>query len=361
MPVVAGSAGPRHAKSSLLLTIVFFLSPLVTCAAPRLAPFSFAIVGLALIGTALLGGTGWRDLLPRTPALVAWLVLVAYVFLNASWAAERGAALGKAALLAGVVLMTFAAASAAATLDAKSLRRAALAFAAGAFLGGAFMVLELCTDGAATRTAMNAVPLLRSESAKHVRIADGAIAGLNRSKLNQNVTLVMFHLWPGLLILTGLGMKGVRRTVAPAIFFITLAFAIAISEHKSSQVALIGSGLVLLSARLWPRPVIRALTVLWCAAFVLVIPVDFLAYRAGLHLAPWLPDSARARVILWEYTAERALTHPWLGIGVNSTSALKDEDNARLRPKSRRGSSCNGPRANMATISSCRLGMSSAW
>ena len=30
----------------------------------------------------------------------------------------------------------------------------------------------------------------------------------------------------------------------------------------------------------------------------------------------WLPDSARARIILWEYIAERVLEHPWLGIGV---------------------------------------------
>jgi O-antigen ligase len=37
----------------------------------------------------------------------------------------------------------------------------------------------------------------------------------------------------------------------------------------------------------------------------------------------WLPSSARARVIIWQYTAERALEHPWIGIGVNSTPAVK--------------------------------------
>jgi O-antigen ligase len=42
-------------------------------------------------------------------------------------------------------------------------------------------------------------------------------------------------------------------------------------------------------------------------------------------LAEWLPSSARARVIIWEYTAERALEHPWLGVGVGSTAALRDQ------------------------------------
>jgi hypothetical protein len=65
------------------------------------------------------------------------------------------------------------------------------------------------------------------------------------------------------------------------------------------------------------------------APFVLVIPADFLAYRTGLHFVSWLPESARARVILWEYTAERALTHPWLGIGMGSTPVLRDEDKAK--------------------------------
>jgi hypothetical protein len=43
----------------------------------------------------------------------------------------------------------------------------------------------------------------------------------------------------------------------------------------------------------------------------LVIPASFAAYDSGLHLATWLPKSARARVILWEYTAEQVLNRPF--------------------------------------------------
>ncbi len=331
MSAVADPSGRDSDKSNLLLSSLLFASPLVTCGVPRLTPFLFAVLGIALVGAALRRGTPWRQLLPPTPAFWACLALVLYVFLNATWAADRGAAFGKATLLAGLVLVTFAAVLAVSTLDAASLRRAALAFAAGAFVGAGFILLELLTNGVVTRTVISTFPFLQPHFPKHVTILHGEVTRINPSKLNQNVNLVMFHLWPGLLALTGL--KSGRRMIALVVFFMTAAVAITISEHDSSQVALIGSSVVLLLAWHWPRPVTRVLAALWCLAFVLVIPADFLAYRSGLHLAPWLPPSARARVILWEYTAERMLTHPWLGIGVGSTPVLKDEDQAKAPPE----------------------------
>ena len=151
------------------------------------------------------------------------------------------------------------------------------------------------------------------------------------SELNSNVSLAMFHLWPGLLAL--LALEGARRTVATTVFFATLAAVVALSEHASSQMALIGSGLVVLAARHWrPQPVIRALAVVWCAAFVLVIPASFIAYQSGLHLATWLPNSARHRVILWESTAEQTFAHPLLGVGVKSTAALTARQKAAAPP-----------------------------
>ena len=315
---------PRAARTNRLLSTIFFLSPLATSVAPRLTPFFFAFVSIALIGSALRREVGLRQLLPRGQALQAlavWLLLAAYVGLNATWSVERVDGFGKAAMLAGLATMSFAAVAAALVLDKRILVRAGLFFAAGAFLGGLFILIELLTDGVMTRTAMTWVPLLQPSAAKHLKVAHGEVTRMNLSELNSNVSLAMFHLWPGLLAL--LALEGVRRTVATTVFFATLAAAIALSEHASSQMALIGSGLVVLAARRWrPQPVIRAVAVVWCAAFVLVIPASFIAYQSGLHLATWLPNSARHRVILWESTAEQTFAHPLLGVGVKSTPAL---------------------------------------
>jgi O-antigen ligase len=181
-------------------------------------------------------------------------------------------------------------------------------------------LLELLTDGIVTRTVMQWIPLLQRSSAKHLKIEHDQVTRIGLSELDPNVTLAMFHFWPGLLALSGLKA---RRAVAMTVFFVTLAAVIMTSEHASSQVALVGSGTVaLLSWHSRPQAVIRTLTVLWCAAFVLVIPASFIAYQSGLHGATWLPVSARHRVILWQSTAEQVLAHPLLGIGVKSTPVL---------------------------------------
>lgn len=320
-----------HAGSTIrLLPAVFFLSPLATSVAPRLTPFFFALVGIVLIGAAVRRGVGWRQLLPRGQALhvlAVWLLLAAYVFLNATWSAERVDGFGKAAMLAGLALMSFAAVAAALSLDKRILVQAGLFFAAGAFLGGLFILIELLTGGIITRTVMNLVPLLQPSAAKHLKMAQGQVTRIKLSQLDTNVSLAMFHLWPGLLALTAL--EGARRTAAMTVFFVALAAVIAASEHASSQMALIGSALVVLTAWSWrQRAVIRALAVLWCAAFVLVIPASFIAYQNELHLANWLPNSARHRIILWQSTAEQTLTHPLLGIGVKSTPVLTKQQKA---------------------------------
>jgi O-antigen ligase len=80
--------------------------------------------------------------------------------------------------------------------------------------------------------------------------------------------------------------------------------------------------------------VVRGLAIAWCIGFVLVIPLDFLAFKADLHHPKWLPTSTRARIIIWEYTAERVLEKPWLGIGADSTPAMiVKPKNPSERPK----------------------------
>ncbi len=325
MSSLAGATKSRVVRDNLL-PIVFFMSPLATSAAPRLTPFFVAIVGIALIGSALRRGMQWRELLPRNAALMACLLFAAYVFLNATWSVDPLAGIGKAALLVALVLITFAAVEAASALEKATLCQAAIAFAAGALMGALFIMVELLTRGIVTRTVVGWIPSLSSP--KHFDISDGMLTALNLSKLDQNINLAMFHLWPGLLAL--MGLASTRRTIAMVVFFATIAAVIALSNHDSSQVALIASSLVVMLAWQWRTLVIRTLAIFWCAAFVFVIPASFAAYESGLHFANWLPKSARARVILWEYTAEQALSRPLLGVGVDSTSRLSIEQKATL-------------------------------
>ncbi len=314
-------------RGGALISALFFLSPLLTAAAPRLSPFFLPIIGLALIVVALRRGLDWRELLKPNAALIALVVVALYTGLSAAWAANPEGAIGKSAILLAATLVVFAATAAMATLDKGEIASASRAFVAGVLGAAGFVTIELLTDGALTRAAMNAIPLFRPERAKHMTIVSGRVTKINLSEFNQHVAMLALPLWPGLLALRAL--YGPRRILLMALFFAALAVPIAISEHDSSQVALVASLIVLPFAWSWPRAVIRGLALLWCLGFVLVLPLDFLAYKAELHQAKWLPSSARARVIIWEFTAERVLERPWLGIGADSTPAVKAKSEAQ--------------------------------
>lgn len=304
-----------------LIPILLFITPLLTAIAPRLAPFLLLILASVLIVAGLRRGVPWRALVQPNAAMIAFAAVAAYAAVSTIWAVEPGEALSKGALLLAVTFVVFAAATAIASLDAEQVRRAALAFVAGALSAALFVTIELLTDGALTRGVMNAIPALQPHDMKRVQIVGGRVTRMNLAELNQNVAIVAFQLWPGLLALSTL--QSSKRMILSGLFFLALAVPILLSKHDSSQIGLIVSALILPLARANARAVIRGLALAWCLGFALVLPLDFLAYKAGLHLADWLPNSARARVIIWEYTAERVLERPWLGIGADSTPGAK--------------------------------------
>jgi O-antigen ligase len=320
MSSAAGGNGQSF-RGGALIPILFFITPLFTAAAPRLAPFLLPIVAFLLIIVALRRGLPWRELLQPNAASAALIAVGLYAALSAIWAESPGSALSKAALLIAATLVVFAASAAIAVLDKDQVRRASLAFIAGALCAAGFVMTELLTDGALTRFAMNNIPAFKPDRAKHVAIRHGRVTKINLSEFNQHVAMLAFQLWPGLLALRVLELR--RKILLTILFVAALAVPIAFSEHDSSQLGLVAALLIFPLARIKPRAVISGLAIAWCLGFVLVIPLDFLAFKAGLHQAKWLPVSARARIIIWEYTAERALENPWLGIGADSTPAVK--------------------------------------
>jgi O-antigen ligase len=321
----------RVLSRSSLTPLVCFLSPFVTAAVPRLTWLFLPLLALAFVLPVVRRGGDWRQLLRPNAALWAMVLVAAYALLSAIWAADPGAAIGKGLLLLAMTLVTFVGVAALAEGDAEQLRRAAFAFAAGAFLGGLFMLFELLTNAALSRAVVSSVGWLKPAAMKLMIFVNGRATGVDLSQLNRNVAIVMFNLWAGLLALQMIEER-TRRSVAMLLLFLATAVPVFLSNHQSSQVALLLSLLAFFFARRWPRPAFRALAALWCLGFVLVLPADFLAYKAGLHLEPWMPSSFKARVIIWEYTAERVLDHPWLGIGARSTRDVRQPKDLSDKP-----------------------------
>jgi O-antigen ligase len=303
-----------------LLQSAFLIGPLAMSAIPLLTPIFFGGFCVALVGTARCRGAQWRDLLYPTLALVACLVLAAYVLLNATWSADPTTSLRKAAVFTGLVLMSFAVVRAVTLLDKQASCRSGLFLAAGVFAGALFILAELITHGLMTSFAMNWTPILFPHSPENVQIVQGQIVAVKPDQLNRNVGIVMLGLWPGLLALYGL--KGLIRRAAVAVLFVTIGIVVTISSHTASQVALLGSTIIVLAMWYWPRYVVRALAILWCLSLVVVIPASLVAYQNELHFETSLPDTARQRIIIWQYTAEQTFNHPWIGVGIESTPVL---------------------------------------
>jgi O-antigen ligase len=303
-----------------LLQSAFFIGPLAMSAIPLLTPIFFAGFCVTLIATARRRGARWRDLLYPTPAFVGCLVFAVYVLLNATWSADPATGLRKATVFASLVLLCFAAANSVVQSEQKTDHRSGLFLAAGVFVGALFVLAELLTHGVASSFAMNWVSILYPHSPENIQIVDGRVVRIKLDQMNHNVGIVMLGLWPGLLALTSL--KGFIRTTAVAVFFVTIGVVVMISAHAASQMALLGSTIIVAAMWYWPRYVVRVLAMLWCLSFVFVIPASLAAYQKGLHLETWLPNSARQRIIIWQYTAEQVFNHPWIGVGVESTPVL---------------------------------------
>jgi O-antigen ligase len=59
----------------------------------------------------------------------------------------------------------------------------------------------------------------------------------------------------------------------------------------------------------------RLLCAGWVIACLAVVPLTLTLHRLDLHNAPWLQDSFRHRIIIWNHTAEETLKSPIFGIG----------------------------------------------
>ena len=305
-------------RSFSTLTGLFFLASAFSIAAPRLAPAFLGLLGLVLIALPWRRAARWRELTQSRTLLFLLLAASAYTLLSAVWSAAPGTSVLKAALFAAFSMLTLGAVSAIDRLEATELRLIARAVIAGTFVGAAYVMLEILTEGRITVTLMNLLSVFRPENAKHVRIEDGVITDINMSRFNHHATMVILFLWPTLLLMKET-LAGPRRSLIGGLFLVVVVMAVFLSEHDSSQLAIIVSLFAWLLAKTWPGMTIRGMAALWCVGFVVIIPLVHLAYDAGLHKAESLPNSFRARIIIWDYTRERALNSPWLGIGAGAT------------------------------------------
>jgi O-antigen ligase len=291
-----------------------------------------ALVGIrlavVLFGTLALSAGGVRLEVPRTlTELPAWmlvaLALAAWMLISVVWAADRIEGIGKVGvflfLLAVLRFASITVPRLSQEVHAEVLRAIVIAFAVAL----TYLCIEELTGHAIKQTIFTLLPWSRP-AVRHMGMHGTEIAYIEPYISNRNMAALSLALWPALMAVFTLFETARARLISAALVTVA-AVTVASSQHESSALALLAGGLVLAIAFGSVRIAIGVVAAGWVAACLLVVPVTDLAFRqANLHMAEWLPRTARQRVVLWGYTASQIYQRPLTGVGVASTKTLDD-------------------------------------
>jgi len=253
------------------------------------------------------------------PFLVA-LLFGGYLVVNSLWAVDRVAALGKSALFLASVGSLLAASQGLKRAPAGALQRVGRGMVIAFALAVAYLLVEEVSNHFIKQSLYNSFPSLRPDP-KHISLDGDLITQVARYVSNRNMAVAHLVLWPVLLCCVALLGGWARRAACVGLVGV-LGWAVSLSLHETSMIALVLSLLVFAAARFWPRLALGLLAAGWAVSTLLVVPMVSQAYKAGFYTDKRLPLSARHRVILWGYTAEQWAKKPWLGVGVDSTKPL---------------------------------------
>ncbi len=295
----------------------------VALTVPRLIPAMLVLSGCIALAIMLNSGIANLGNRLRKPAILALGALVAYLFVNSSWAIDQGAAFAKSATILVIVAAMSSLAFYSEQASDAACRRIAV-FSTWAFLAGAAILsIELMFDQPLWRFAHNYLPGLVGDADKHVLKENGKIVRAELYIPNRNVTAAVILVWP-VLLFAGALPEAWRRVAAVLVAASIIASAL-ISQSATAGVA-VAAGFAVLGAGFLSRRAVKwTLTAAWIIAVAFAVPLG--AMPAKLGWTQWTglaSSSAAARFFIWQYTAEKVKERPLAGIGVRGTRVLQE-------------------------------------
>jgi O-antigen ligase len=259
------------------------------------------------------------------PLIVVLAVFAAYVLASAAWSQAPKLALYTVAIGSLVLAASWAAVAGMALMPLIRCRKLANAIIIGFAIGLAFLLIEELSDDAIKLFFYNKLPFV-IRNPKHMNLRDAEILNVALYMSNRSVAIASLLLWPVLGMIAALFTTSVQKPWRMALSLsigITVVVIVLLSQHETSAIALSLGAVVFLVAFVSRRGAVLLATAGWLTAVLLVIPAAHYAYD-GLQLQKpgALPFSARARVVLWKYTATQIRKAPYIGVGALSTEPL---------------------------------------
>lgn len=142
----------------------------------------------------------------------------------------------------------------------------------------------------------------------------GQLVSIAEVDLTRSFAPVPLLVWGVMLAVLGTlsGMRG--RWLAAGTFALTFA-VVMVGSNETAKAAILAGGLAFAIAsvgRIWSY---RLLQTGWVIACLAIVPITLGLYRANLHNAEWLQETAQHRIIIWNRFTEETMKQPLLGVG----------------------------------------------
>ncbi|WP_439544135.1 O-antigen ligase family protein [Hyphomicrobium sp.] len=318
-------AAPTRA---FLLAAVATFATVLSVAVPRIGPLAIAIFTMS--GAAFLAIRDAMQPGAMDRAKVFFLrpemLFAAWILIACAWSVEPFKSFFEAIFLAVLILHALYLATYIDKIEVEDIASLGRGFLVGFLLAGLFVCYEIWMRQAIVRMILTYFPDMERGLSKHGTIVNGQIVRLNANIGNRSVTVVSLLLAPAILA-ARLYVKGFARWAiyagVGACFVVVMVHPN--MESQSAQLATVVAIVALAMAYVTPRVSYWFWTAAFSALLFLIIPLALALFAVDVHKNPNVFASARARVIIWDYTAKRSLEKPILGVGTNSTRHLDEE------------------------------------
>lgn len=314
--------GAASAVATLLCIVVPRIGPLIVAS----GSLAFAIFRMTLEVRAADGPARLQALLLRPEMLfAAWILIACF------WAYSPLEAFTEALFLIALIVHAVYLSTAPSTFSEPDVRAVSLGILAGVLLGGIFVSYETLAHGSLVRYVLTHFPGLERGVEKHARISDGKIIAVSGNLRTRSSAVLVLFLCPAMLA----AWRYTRGSLRWLVFAVVAAFCAVIvlslnTQSQTAQVGMLAIFAALPLALVLPKVTLWLIGTGFAVNLFLIVPIALALYGADVHKNQKVFRSAQARVIIWNYTAERILERPILGVGTNSTRHL-DEERVRRR------------------------------
>jgi hypothetical protein len=245
---------------------------------------------------------------------VVVLIAACYALLNAQWSLAWEEAYAYAAMLFVVVVCLHIGLGTWTRIGHRpAITAMAVGFYVGYVLAGCLLFFEILSHHVIFFHLMATFPHLWPQKAQKYL----SVGALPPYFLNHRMAALAIMFWPVLLTAVRLSAAKWHRSLLLA-GLVPALVAVAVSEHATSQVAIVIGACVAVVCWASALAARRGLMLAWVTACLAVVPLCLAAYAANLHLVRWLAPSAQDRMVIWKATSDLIPNAPVLGVGIHS-------------------------------------------